>query len=227
MYDAAANVAWELWFTPKQSFKIDITAQHSPLKSLNFAALKIKDAIADRFRHKTGVRPDVNTQWPDARIFAHLTVDHVSLYIDTSGEPLFKRGWRADKGDAPLKETLAAAMLAASGWSQGDGTPENPDGLCAQGVPLYDPCCGSGTIAVEAAQIACNIAPGSMRRFGFEKLVPFQAHVWQGLLNTAREQEHAPTAPSVWQRCGVSHGRLRATQRRACRCGKCGAIARW
>jgi len=79
LYDAAANVAWELWFTPKQSFKIDITAQHSPLKSLNFAALKIKDAIADRFRHKTGVRPDVNTQWPDARIFAHLTVDHVSL----------------------------------------------------------------------------------------------------------------------------------------------------
>ncbi|MFY8055105.1 MAG: THUMP domain-containing class I SAM-dependent RNA methyltransferase [Limnohabitans sp.] len=195
LYDAAANVAWELWFTPKQSFKIDITAQHSPLKSLNFAALKIKDAIADRFRHKTGVRPDVNTQWPDARIFAHLTVDHVSLYIDTSGEPLFKRGWRADKGDAPLKETLAAAMLAASGWSQGDGTPDNPDGWCAQGVPLYDPCCGSGTIAVEAAQIACNIAPGSMRRFGFEKLVPFQAHVWQGLLNTAREQEHAPSAP--------------------------------
>jgi putative N6-adenine-specific DNA methylase len=195
LYDAAANVAWELWFTPKQSFKIDITAQHSPLKSLNFAALKIKDAIADRFRHKTGVRPDVNTQWPDARIFAHLTVDHLSLYIDTSGEPLFKRGWRADKGDAPLKETLAAAMLAASGWSQGDGTPENPNGLCAQGVPLYDPCCGSGTIAVEAAQIACNIAPGLMRRFGFEKLVPFQAHVWQGLLNTAREQEHAPTAP--------------------------------
>ncbi len=195
LYDAAANVAWELWFTPKQSFKIDITAQHSPLKSLNFAALKIKDAIADRFRHKTGVRPDVNTQWPDARIFAHLTVDHVSLYIDTSGEPLFKRGWRADKGDAPLKETLAAAMLAASGWSQGDGTPDNSDGWCAQGVPLYDPCCGSGTIAVEAAQIACNIAPGSMRRFGFEKLVPFQAHVWQGLLNTAREQEHAPSAP--------------------------------
>jgi putative N6-adenine-specific DNA methylase len=195
LYDAAANVAWELWFTSKQSFKIDITAQHSPLKSLNFAALKIKDAIADRFRHKTGVRPDVNTQWPDARIFAHLTVDHVSLYIDTSGEPLFKRGWRADKGDAPLKETLAAAMLAASGWSQGDGTANNPDGWCAQGVPLYDPCCGSGTIAVEAAQIACNIAPGSMRRFGFEKLVPFQAHVWQGLLNTAREQEHAPSAP--------------------------------
>ena len=195
LYNAAAAVAWELWFSPRESFKIEITAQHSPLKSLNFAALKIKDAVADRFRHKTGVRPDVDTRWPDARIYAHLTTEDLTLYIDTSGEPLFKRGWRADKGDAPLKETLAAAMLAASGWSQGDGTAANPEGLVAQGVPLYDPCCGSGTIAIEAAHIACNIAPGSMRRFGFEKLVPFQAHVWQGLLDNARAQQCAPRAP--------------------------------
>ena len=118
IYDNAAEVAWEIWFTPKQSFKIEITAQHSPLKSLNFAALKIKDAVADRFRNKSGVRPDVDTRWPDSRIYAHLTTDELTLYIDTSGEPLFTRGWRADKGDAPLKETLAAAMLAASGWSQ-------------------------------------------------------------------------------------------------------------
>jgi putative N6-adenine-specific DNA methylase len=107
LYEAASNVAWEIWFTPKESFKIEITAQHSPLQSLNFAALKIKDAIADRFRFKTGIRPDVNTQWPDARIYAHLTTDTVTIYIDTSGEPLFKRGWRQDTGEAPLKETLA------------------------------------------------------------------------------------------------------------------------
>ena len=195
LYNAAAAVAWELWFSPRESFKIEITAQHSPLKSLNFAALKIKDAVADRFRHKTGVRPDVDTRWPDARIYAHLTTEDLTLYIDTSGEPLFKRGWRADKGDAPLKETLAAAMLAASGWSQGDGTAANPQGLVVQGVPLYDPCCGSGTIAIEAAHIACNMAPGSMRRFGFEKLVPFQAHVWQGLLDNARAQQCEPRAP--------------------------------
>jgi putative N6-adenine-specific DNA methylase len=208
LYDAAANVAWELWFTPKQSFKIDITAQHSPLKSLNFAALKIKDAIADRFRHKTGVRPDVNTQWPDARIFAHLTVDHLSLYIDTSGEPLFKRGWRTDKGDAPLKETLAAAMIAASGW---DAT-----------TPLYDPCCGSGTIPIEAAQIACGIAAGSQRRFGFEKLLPFQAHVWQGLKDEARAQEHAPTAPVFGS--DVAHRMVDFAQRNAERAGVAGAL---
>ena len=179
LYDAASAVAWEIWFTTKQTFKIEITAQHSPLTSLNFAALKIKDAVADRFRAKRGERPDVNTQWPDVRIYVHLTTDTCTLYMDTSGEPLFKRGWREDKGDAPLKETLAAAMLAASGWDAH--------------TPLYDPCCGSGTIAIEAAQIACGIAPGIMRRFAFEKLLPFQPHVWQALLDDARALEHAPT----------------------------------
>jgi len=198
LYEAASNVAWEIWFTTKQTFKIEITAQHSPLKSLNFAALKIKDAVADRFRAKRGERPSVETQWPDARIYAHLTREHLTLYIDTSGEPLFKRGWRTDKGDAPLKETLAAAMIAASGWAA-DGNPT---------VPLYDPCCGSGTIPIEAAQIACGIAAGSQRRFGFEKLLPYQSHVWQGLKDEARAMEHAPTAPGVRQRCGAPHGGL-------------------
>ena len=179
LYDAASAVAWEIWFTTQQTFKIEITAQHSPLTSLNFAALKLKDAVADRFRAKRGERPDVNTQWPDVRIYVHLTTDSCTLYMDTSGEPLFKRGWREDKGDAPLKETLAAAMLAASGWDAH--------------TPLYDPCCGSGTIAIEAAQIACGIAPGILRRFAFEKLLPFQPHVWQALQDDARAQEHAPT----------------------------------
>jgi putative N6-adenine-specific DNA methylase len=178
VYDAARTVPWEMWFTPRQSLKVEITAQHSPLKSLNFAALKIKDAICDRFRDKSGVRPDVDTQRPDVRVFAHLTATHCTVYIDTSGEPLFKRGWREDKGEAPLKETLAAAMLAASGWDAS--------------VPLYDPCCGSGTIAIEAAQIACGIAPGLMRRFGFEKLLPFQAHVWSGLKEEAQAQRRNP-----------------------------------
>ena len=187
LYNAAAGVAWEIWFTPKQTFKVEITAQHSPLTSLNFAALKIKDAIADRFRDKYDVRPDVDTRWPDVRVYVHLTVDTVTVYIDTSGEPLFKRGWREDVGDAPLKETLAAAMLAASGWS-GD------DGLCRQGVALYDPCCGSGTIAIEAAQIACNIAPGITRKFAFQKYVPFQPHVWEGLLDQAEALITEPMA---------------------------------
>jgi len=180
LYRAASEVAWEIWFTPKQSIKVEVTAQHSPLNSLNFAALKIKDAVCDRFRDKAnGVRPDVNTQWPDVRIYAHLTTDSCSLYIDTSGEPLFKRGWREDKGEAPLKETLAAAMIAASGWADGD----------ADLLPLYDPCCGSGTIAIEAAQIACNIAPGMLRSFAFEKYLPFQAHVWSAIKKEAADAQ--------------------------------------
>jgi putative N6-adenine-specific DNA methylase len=180
LYRAASEVAWEAWFTQRQSIKVEVTAQHSPLTSLNFAALKVKDAVCDRFRVKAnGVRPDVDTQWPDVRIFAHLTTDSCSLYIDTSGEPLFKRGWREDKGEAPLKETLAAAMLAASGWLAGEG--DLP--------PLYDPCCGSGTIAIEAAQMACNIAAGSGRRFAFEHYLPFARHVWDAIKKEAKDAE--------------------------------------
>lgn len=181
LYDAAAAIGWEAWFTPRQSFKVEVTAQRSPLRSLNFAALKIKDAVADRFRAKAGARPDVDTQRPDVRLFAHLSATDCTLYIDTSGEPLFKRGWREDKGEAPLKETLAAAMVAASGW-QAD-------------VPLYDPCCGSGTIAIEAAQLACGIAPGSLRRFAFERQLPFQPPVWKQLKEEAQAAQHPATAP--------------------------------
>ena len=212
LYEAASAVAWEVWFTTRNTFKIEITAQHSPLTSLNFAALKVKDAVADRFRHKTGVRPDVNTQWPDARIYVHLTTDIATLYIDTSGEPLFKRGWRTDKGDAPLKETLAAAMIAASGWN-GDSD---------SALPFYDPCCGSGTLVIEAAQIACNIAAGSQRHFGFEKLLPFQAHVWQALKAQAQAQERTPNAPVFGS--DVSHRMVDFAQRNAERAGVATAV---
>ena len=212
LYRAASEVAWEIWFTPKQSIKVEVTAQHSPLTSLNFAGLKIKDAVCDRFRDKAhGVRPDVNTQWPDVRIYAHLTTDTCSLYIDTSGEPLFKRGWREDKGDAPLKETLAAAMIAACGWADGD------DDL----LPLYDPCCGSGTVAIEAAQIACNIAPGSRRHFAFEKYLPFQAHVWSAIKKEATEAEvvRAPGQKPLIFGSDVSHRMVDFAQRNAERAG--------
>ena len=212
LYNAAASVAWEIWFTPRQTFKIEITAQHSPLTSLNFAALKIKDAVADRFRDKFDVRPDVDTRWPDVRIYAHLTVDTVTIYIDTSGEPLFKRGWREDKGDAPLKETLAAAMIAASGWDQ----------LAKDGVPLYDPCCGSGTIAIEAAQIACNIAPGIDRKFAFQKYLPFQPHVWDGLLDQAEAAITEPTAQVFGS--DVAFRMVDFAERNAERAGVAGAV---
>lgn len=212
LYRAAMQVPWEHWFTPRESIKVEITAQHSPLTSLNFAALKVKDAVCDRFRETAGgVRPDVDTQWPDVRIYAHLTTDQCSLYIDTSGEPLFKRGWREDKGDAPLKETLAAAMLAASGWADGDGDL----------LPLYDPCCGSGTIAIEAAQIACNIAAGSLRRFAFEKYRPFRASEWTTMKTEAAQAvvKPEPGQAALIYGSDVSHRMVDFAQRNAQRAG--------
>ena len=175
LYRAVGSVPWEDWFHNQLTFKVDVTAQHSPLTSLNFATLRIKDAVVDRFRDMTGERPSIDTHFPGVRLHVHLTTEEFYVYIDTSGEPLFKRGWRVDKGDAPLKETLAAAMIAACGW-----TPE---------TPFYDPCCGSGTIAIEAAQIACKIAPGSQRRFGFQNLRPYQRATWDNLVRQARSQE--------------------------------------
>ena len=220
LYAAASEVAWEIWFTPKQTIKVEITAQHSPLTSLNFAALKIKDAVCDRFRDKRGERPSVDTTWPDVRLYAHLTTDTVTLYIDTSGEPLFKRGWREDKGDAPLKETLAAAMIAATGWN----------GITAGSLddidPLYDPCCGSGTVVIEAAQMALRIAPGLNRRFAFEKMLPYQAHVWQGLREQAVQAERAwPEGhPPIVFGSDVSFRMVDFAQRNAERAGVADAV---
>jgi putative N6-adenine-specific DNA methylase len=221
LYAIAGGVAWEIWFTPRQTFKIETTAQHSPLTSLNFATLRIKDAIADRFRAKAGgVRPSIETQWPDCRVFAHLTTDTCTLYIDTSGEPLFKRGWRQDTGDAPLKETLAAAMLAASGWW-------NPESGEVSAAPLYDPCCGSGTIAIEAAQIERGMPAGGQRRFGFEKLLPFQAHVWAALKaeseQAAATRSAAAAAAAIFG-SDVSHRMVDFAQRNAERAGVAGTI---
>ncbi|MBS0468688.1 MAG: class I SAM-dependent RNA methyltransferase [Proteobacteria bacterium] len=212
IYALAADVAWEIWFTPRQSFKVEVTAQHSPLKSLNFAALRVKDAVADRFRAKAGSRPNVETTWPDVRVHLHLTRELATVYIDTSGEPLFKRGWREDKGDAPLKETLAAAMIAATGWDPHGEAP----------LPLYDPCCGSGTVLIEAAQMACRIAPGSQRRFAFEKLLPFQPHVWTTIKNEATGTVTTAAVPIFGS--DVAHRMVDFAQRNAERAGVAAAV---
>lgn len=189
LYDLASSVDWAQWITPQHTLRVDTTAQRSPLRSLNFAALRIKDAVCDVLRAATGERPSVDVRHPDLALVLHLGEERAALYVDTSGEPLFKRGWREDKGDAPLKETLAAAMLAAAGWQ---GRPE-------AGGALHDPCCGSGTIAIEAAQIACGIAPGLKRRFAFERLLPFSSAEMraelQRLRSHAQARIHAPAVP--------------------------------
>lgn len=189
LYELARTVDWQRWITPQQTLRVDTTAQRSPLQSLNFATLRIKDAVCDVLRDATGERPSVDTRAPDLPLTLHLTATHATLYADTSGEALFKRGWRdagALKGEAPLKETLAAAMLAAAGWH----------GRAEDG-PLLDPFCGAGTIAIEAAQIACGIAPGSKRRFAFERLAPWRAHqaAWREMREAARTRVHASAVP--------------------------------
>ncbi|MBL0087199.1 MAG: class I SAM-dependent RNA methyltransferase [Ideonella sp.] len=188
LYDLARKVPWGQWITPQQTFRIDTAAQRSPLHSLNFATLRVKDAVCDVIRDATGERPSIDTRWPDLPLSLFLSPTHATLYADTSGEALFKRGWRDErdggvKGEAPLKETLAAAMLAAAGW-QGR----------AEDGPLFDPCCGAGTIAIEAAQIACGIAPGLQRRFAFEKMLPFRTHqnAWSAMKTEARARQRAP-----------------------------------
>jgi putative N6-adenine-specific DNA methylase len=191
LYALARRVPWTDWITPDQTLRVDVSAHHSPLRSLNFAALRVKDAVCDGVREATGARPSVDTRHPVLPLLLYLGPEHAALYADTSGEALFKRGWRDTrdggvKGEAPLKETLAAAMLAACGWR----------GRAEDG-PLFDPCCGAGTIAIEAAQLACGMAPGAARRFAFERQRPFQTlrGAWQQMREAARSRVHASVVP--------------------------------
>ena len=149
IYATANKISWEDWFTTDQTLRVDVTAQKSNLNSINFITLRIKDAICDRFREVKGKRPSIETGTPDVRVMAFLDPTAVTIYVDTSGEALFKRGWRDEKGAAPLKENLAAGILALTAW-QAD-------------MPLFDPMCGSGTFLIEAAQIAKQIPPGAIR----------------------------------------------------------------
>ena len=187
LYELGRTVDWAQWITPQHTLRVDTTAHRSPLRSLNFAALRIKDAVCDLLREATGERPNVDTRQPDLQLVLHLGEQQAVLYVDSSGESLFKRGWREDKGDAPLKETLAAAMLAAAGWR----------GTAEAGGALHDPCCGSGTIAIEAAQIACGIAPGLKRRFAFERLLPFTGDEMRAQMQRLRSHAQARIHPSA------------------------------
>jgi putative N6-adenine-specific DNA methylase len=186
LYDLARRVPWNDWITPEQTLKVDVQAQQSPLKSLNFTTLRVKDAVCDTLRESHGARPSVDTHSPHLPLVLYAGPDHASLYADSSGAPLFKRGWRdaqggrvAVKGEAPLKETLAAAMLAAAGWR----------GREADGA-LLDPFCGAGTIAIEAAQLACQVAPGLQRGFAFERWPTFAPHRkdWSAMKDAARDR---------------------------------------
>lgn len=164
LYRLASCLPWPEYFSVDCHIKVRIIAQHSPLKSLEFATLRVKDAICDRFVRATQARPEVSKRQPDIQIVVFVDEEHVVWYIDTSGDPLFKRGWRKVAGEAPIRENLAAGILRLSGW-----TPEQV---------LLDPMCGAGTFLIEAALMAKGIAPGSGREFAFRHLQNFDHTIW-------------------------------------------------
>ena len=181
LYDAAKAVDWTRLFDVQKKIRVNVTAQKSPLKSLEFATLKVKDAVCDRFRDKLGSRPDVDRAAPDVRIHVFLEEAKGILYLDTSGEALFKRGWRMDIAEAPIRENLAAGIIMLSGWKFDQ--------------PLLDPMCGGGTLLSEAAAMARGRAPGAKRSFGFEKLKIFDSKLWERIKN---ERTVQPVEPRLY-----------------------------
>jgi putative N6-adenine-specific DNA methylase len=172
IFDTAYALPWNDWFDTSQTIRVNMTAIKCPLKSLDFATLKIKDAVCDKFRALTGERPSVDTHTPDIRIHVFLEASRMTLYVDTSGDALFKRGVRQYTNVAPLRENLAAGILQLAGWRPG--------------MPLLDPMCGSGTFLIEAALMSLNIAPGISRSFAFEKLKNFDASAWSDMRRQAQ-----------------------------------------
>jgi putative N6-adenine-specific DNA methylase len=198
LFEAAHALPWPRYFDVRRTIRVNISAIQSPVKSLDFVTLRVKDAVCDAFRAARGARPDVDTASPDVRIHVFLTRDQATFYLDTSGEPLFKRGWRSRAGDAPLRENLAAGILRLTQWSAA--------------TPLYDPMCGSGTFLIEAAMMALDVAPGAGRPFAFEKLENLEARQWRALQEqaAARRKPLAPLAIHGSDKSGTALGHARA-----------------
>ncbi|BBJ24055.1 THUMP domain-containing class I SAM-dependent RNA methyltransferase [Candidatus Nitrotoga sp. AM1P] len=184
IFDTAYALPWNDWFDTLHTIRVNMTAIKCPLKSLDFATLKIKDAVCDKFRALTGERPSVDTHTPDIRIHAFLESSRMTLYVDTSGDALFKRGVRQYTNIAPLRENLAAGILMLTGWQPG--------------VPLLDPMCGSGTFLIEAALMSFNIAPGISRSFAFEKLKNFDAAAWSEMRSQAQAAQKPVSALPIF-----------------------------
>ncbi|MDH4186735.1 MAG: class I SAM-dependent RNA methyltransferase, partial [Nitrospira sp.] len=184
VYRAAYSLPWPDWFTTAQTIKVKVSARRCPLPSLDFMTLRIKDAVCDKFmavRHK---RPDVDTRHPGIRIDAFLDESTVTFYLDTSGEPLFKRGHRVLSVEAPLRENLAAGLLRLAGWTPND--------------VLLDPMCGGGTIPLEAALMARRIAPGLSRSFAFERLIIHDPKRWGHLREASRVKQLATVPAAIY-----------------------------
>jgi putative N6-adenine-specific DNA methylase len=174
LYNGIQTIDWSEFISADETLAVDAVTVKSNITHSLYAALKTKDAIVDQFRDKTGKRPDVDLRFPKIRINVHISNDIANVSLDSSGDSLHKRGYRQQTGDAPMNETLAAGMVMLSGWDQHS--------------PLTDIMCGSGTIVIEAALMARNIAPGSIRNeFGFERWNDFDAELWTKLLTESKE----------------------------------------
>lgn len=184
IYRASFALRWTDWFDAARTIRVDVSATKSPLTSLNFVTLKIKDAVCDKIRQLSSRRPSVDTRAPDIPIQAHLSDSDFTLYLDTTGEPLFKRGQRLATGEAPLRENLAAGIIRLAGWTPG--------------VPLLDPMCGGATILIEAAHMALDIAPGQKRHFAFEKFKNFDARRWREMLQQAAARQKSMTPLPIY-----------------------------
>jgi len=174
LYNAALNVKWANLFDVSHGIKVSTTGVKCPLKSLDFMTLRIKDAICDQFRSQVNARPNVEVRDPDIRIHLYLEANYFDLYIDTSGQPLYQRGFRKSSVEAPIRENLAAGILVLSGWKAGE--------------PLLDPMCGSGTFLIEAAMIALNRVPGLKRSFGFEHWRNFDPILFKNIKSEYQSQ---------------------------------------
>jgi putative N6-adenine-specific DNA methylase len=171
LYAGVHAIDWSLLITPAMTLAVDCSLRDSALTHSGFVALKTKDAVVDRIREACGSRPNVDTASPDVRINVHLHKNICTVSLDSSGEPLDRRGYRLERNEAPLRETLAAAVVALTGW---DGS-----------IPLADPMCGSGTIPIEAALVAGRVAPGLQRPFGFQRWLDYDGRLWERLLQEA------------------------------------------
>lgn len=179
LYQKAHHLEWEAYMNLKQTFAIEAVVNSPHFKHSGFAALRLKDAIVDRFRKKTGKRPSVDTQQPDIALHLHISNNQATIYLDSSGTPLFKRGYRVNAYRAPLNEVLAAGILRLSGWQTDQ--------------PLIDPMCGSGTLAIEAAIMAYHIAPGLLRQsFAFQQWADYSPTIWKKLTRDARQAIRPP-----------------------------------
>jgi putative N6-adenine-specific DNA methylase len=184
VYRAAYRLPWPDWFTSAQTIKVKVSARRCPLSSLDFITLRIKDAVCDKFmavRHK---RPNIDTHHPNIRLDAFLDESTVTFYVDTSGDPLFKRGHRIVSVEAPLRENLAAGLLRLAGWTPND--------------VLLDPMCGGGTIPLEAALMARRIAPGQSRAFAFEHLIIHDPKLWGHLREASRVKQLAEVPAAIY-----------------------------